>query len=49
MECCPVLSLNGLKLCKLVSRSVLVLELTIPWTFWAGSVLSRFACVHLVL
>ena len=29
------------------SRPDLVLELTIPWTFWAGSYLSRFAGVHL--
>ena len=27
----------------------LVLEQTIPWTFWAGSFLSRFTGVHLVL
>ena len=30
------------------SRSDLVLELTIPWTFWAGSFLSRFTGVHLI-
>ena len=32
-----MLSLNGLKLCKLLPRSDLVLELTTPWTFWAGN------------
>ena len=34
--------LNALKACKLVSRSDLVLELTIPWSFWGGGSLSRF-------
>ena len=42
----PCLVLNGLKLCKSVSRSDLVLELTIPWTFSAGSFLSLLqACI----
>ena len=31
---------------SLWSRSDLVLELTIPWTFWAGSFLSRFSGVR---
>ena len=45
----PYLVPHGLKLCQLVSRSDLILELTIHQTFWAGSFLSRFTSVHLVL
>ena len=45
LECYPVLSLHGLKLCKFVSRSYLVLiscwMLTMPWIFYSISFYSR--------
>ena len=46
LACYHVLSLDGLKLCKLVSHSDLVpvsfLVLTIPWTFRAASFLVSY-------
>ena len=46
LECCPVLSFHGLKLCKFVSRSDLILI-----SFWVLTIFipSRFAGVYLVL